>query len=121
MNVKPNNFNYMLLSNMYIQYKKTGIMYSENLKKIRKELRYTASETADILGVKLRTYGSWERGEKTPSIELCTLLCLKLNVNLNWFCTGSGDMFNTQENTQPASKESLRAEVIQILKEEKLL
>ena len=69
-------------------------MYAERLKEIRKQLHYTVKEITEVLGIKERTYGSWEREEKTPSMELGTLLCKKLNINLNWFCTGEGKMFN---------------------------
>ena len=69
-------------------------MYAENLKKIRTELRYTLDAMAEKLGVKTRTYVSWERENKMPPMELGTLLNKNLNVNTNWFCTGEGKMFN---------------------------
>ena len=92
-------------------------MYAENLKKIRKELRYTADETADILGVKPRTYGSWEREEAVPSMELGPLLYKKFNVNLNWFVSGEGEMFNKQ--SLPSNMENsaeLTSQIEKILK-----
>lgn len=68
-------------------------MYAERLKEVRKQLRLTIDEMAEKLEIKSRALGSYERQERTPSIELGTQLCKKLNVNLNWFCTGEGDMF----------------------------
>lgn len=94
-------------------------MYAENLKAIRKKLRYTADEMAEILGVKPRTYGSWEREGKTPSMELGTLLNQKLNINLNWFCTGVGEMFNN--NQTPDDKEKIRGIFNELLKEHGLI
>lgn len=75
-------------------------MYAERLKKIRNHLRLTVNEIADILEIKPRTYGSYEREENNVSIELVTSLCKKLNVNANWFVTGKGDMFNAAEYEQ---------------------
>lgn len=69
-------------------------MYAERLREIRSKLRLTIDEMAEKLETKPRTIGGYERGERTPSIELGTRLCKKLNVNLNWFCTGEGKMFN---------------------------
>lgn len=69
-------------------------MYADRLKEIRKYLHYTVKEIADVLGIKERTYGSYERNENNVSIELVTSLCKNLNINANWFCTGEGKMFN---------------------------
>ena len=71
-------------------------MYSSNLKKIRKHLRYSIEKFADIVGIPPRTIGSYERNERTCSLELLSQLCKKLNVNANWFVSGIGDMFLTQ-------------------------
>lgn len=72
-------------------------MYAERLKKIRNYYKYTVNEIADVLEIKPRTYGSYEREENNVSIELVTSLCKKLNVNANWFVTGEGEMFNKKE------------------------
>lgn len=89
-------------------------MYADRLKEIRKNLHYTVKEIANVLGIKERTYGSWEREEKTPSMELGTLLCQKLNVNLNWFCTGEGKMFNPIKT----DKDELRQIFSEIIEDE---
>lgn len=88
-------------------------MYAERLKQIRKQLHYTVKEIADILNIKERTYGSYERKENNVSIELVTSLCKNLNINANWFCTGEGEMFNTQQSPSAIDKD----EVIKIVKE----
>ena len=82
-------------------------MYSENLKRVRAELRYTLDAMAEKLGVKTRTYVSWERENKMPPIELGTLLNKNLNVNLNWFCTGKGDMFITAQQNTSTNKDEI--------------
>lgn len=88
-------------------------MYAERLKQIRKQLHYTVKEIADILNIKERTYGSYERKENNVSIELVTSLCKNLNINANWFCTGIGEMFNAQQNPSAIDKD----EVIKIVED----
>lgn len=80
-------------------------MYAKRLKEIRKQLHFTVKEISDILQIKERTYGSYERRENNVSIELVTSLCKNLNVNANWFCTGKGEMFNASESTAPEKSE----------------
>lgn len=82
-------------------------MYAERLREIRSKLRLTIDEMAQRLEIKPRALGSYERKERTPSIELGTQLCNNLNVNLNWFCTGEGNMFNEppETNTQPSKQD----------------
>ena len=79
-------------------------MYAERLKKIRNQLRLTVNEIADVLQMKARTYGSYEREENNVSIELVTSLCKNLNVNANWFVTGEGEMFNAPKYEQVESE-----------------
>lgn len=40
-----------------------------NLQRIRKQRRLSQTEVANALGVKVRTYGSWERGEAMLSLK----------------------------------------------------
>lgn len=69
-------------------------MYVENLKKLRKKLRYSIDELATLLDIPARTLGGYERNERVPSIDLAVKLKNKLNVNLNWLVSGEGQMFN---------------------------
>lgn len=71
-------------------------MYSKNIKLLRKELRYSIEEMANILEMPPRTLGGYERGERVPSADFVAQLCKKLNVNANWFLTSKGEMFNGQ-------------------------
>lgn len=82
-------------------------MYAERLREIRRKLRLTIDEMAQRLEIKPRALGSYGRKERTPSIELGTQLCNNLNINLNWFCTGEGSMFNEQPetNAQPSKQD----------------
>ncbi len=83
-------------------------MYTENLKSIRKELGLSVAKLADRLEMSASTLTGYERGERTPSINLFTQLCLKLGINLNWFISGKGTMFIDQcENTHVLLKNDL--------------
>ena len=93
------------LSKIYKTSYKWWKMYAERLREIRTKLKLTIDEMAEKLEIKARTIGGYERGERTPSIELGTQLCNKLNVNLNWFCTGEGNMFNPIQRDKDELKE----------------
>ena len=69
-------------------------MLKENLKKIRQELGLSVAKFSERLEIPAPTITCYERGERTPSAQLFIQLHLKLNVNLNWFVTGNGEMFN---------------------------
>ncbi len=93
-------------------------MYAENLKAVRKALKYSVKEMAEILEIPARTLGGYERSERTAAIELVTQLCNKLNVNANWFVTGKGKMFNSTTNP---NKDELTIRIEEVLKEKGLI
>ncbi len=68
-------------------------MYSENLKKLRKELGLSVEKLSDKLGIPASTIWGYEGNKRTPSIEFPIQLYRVLNVNINWFLTGEGEMF----------------------------
>jgi len=88
-------------------------MYSENLKKLRFELKLSARELAEKLGVSTGSIQNYEVGKREPNYNFMLLLCELLNVNLNWFVTGKGEMFN---NTNEALKNELRSEFEELLR-----
>jgi transcriptional regulator with XRE-family HTH domain len=92
-------------------------MYAERLKEIRKQLHYTVKEISDVLKIKERTYGSYERKENNVSIELVTSLCKNLNVNANWFCTGEGNMFNSAPENSATQTKQDKKELAELIKE----
>jgi transcriptional regulator with XRE-family HTH domain len=69
-------------------------MYAENLKKIRLALGLSVAKFAEKLEMSASTLTGYERRERTPSWLLFTQLYIKANVNLNWFVSGEGEMFN---------------------------
>ncbi len=48
-------------------------------------------------------------------------LYYKLNINLNWFITGEGEMFNIKESSNNSSYKETEQIVIGILKEKGLI
>lgn len=75
------------------------IMYSENLKKIRLELKISAQKFADSLNVSRGSIVQYETGKRKPSYEFIEALHNVYNVNLNWFVSGQGEMFIGQDKT----------------------
>ncbi len=96
-------------------------MYQENLKKIRQYLQLSMAKFADKLDIPAPTLTCYERGERTPSAQLFIQLHNKININLNWFVSGKGEMFNKSENDCSSLKEEVLYEVRQMLKKEGLI
>ena len=88
-------------------------MYAENLKKIRHRLGLSVAKFADKLEMSPRTLTTYERNERTPSWLLFTQLYIKLNVNMNWFVSGEGEMFNPKEPQQDEQLEELVARIVE--------
>ena len=88
-------------------------MYVENLKKLRKKLRYSIDELAILLDIPARTLGGYERNERVPSIDLAVKLKNKLNVNLNWLVSGEGQMFNAPKFEEV--EDDIKAYVVSLL------
>lgn len=94
-------------------------MYNKNLKELREKLGLSIAKLSKQLDMSASTLTSYERGERTPSVEFLTRLYKVLNVNANWFISGEGNMFNPPkfEDVQDVLAIKVRA----ILKEEGLI
>ncbi|MDD3236843.1 MAG: LexA family transcriptional regulator [Candidatus Gastranaerophilales bacterium] len=68
----------------------------QRLKYFRKELRLTAEEMADSLGLKLRTYGGYERDEREPSVDTYKNLSTIHNLNITWLITGKENTYSNR-------------------------
>ena len=91
--------------------------YSENLKKIREELNLSAQKMADKLGVSQGSIAQYESAKREPNFNFILQLNIVLNVNLNWFCTGEGNMFNSApENISSDFKDEIIKTVEEYLK-----
>lgn len=92
-------------------------IYAKNLKLIREKLGLSVAKFANKLEMPAPTLTGYERGERTPSAKLFIQLYQILNVNLNWFITGKGEMFN---NTA-TSEDIITKKVEQILQNKGLI
>ena len=94
-------------------------MYAENLKKIRKELGLTVAELGAKIGISPNNISSYERNLRCPSMDFGVQLYEKLNINLNWFVSGEGEMFNSPKFE--AVQDELEQKVLGILKKNGVL
>lgn len=72
--------------------------FSERLKRVRKEKKYTQQKLADAIGVKQNTIATYEIGRNTPIDAVVTAICKELGCNEVWLRTGEGEPF--QEETR---------------------
>ena len=91
-------------------------MFGERLKKIRKNLTFTQDKISFELGMATRTYASYERDENNPPYSMLLLLLQKYNVNLNWFVSGEGQMFNAPKFEEV--EDVIDAKVLSILRKQ---
>ena len=77
-------------------------MYRENLKALRTELNLSAQKLADKIGSTQVSVSNYETGKYKPSFEFMQALNKVLNVNLNWFVSGQGEMFIGQDKETSA-------------------
>lgn len=75
-------------------------MYKDNIKRLRVELKLSALALAEATGVNKMTISNYETGKRKPSYEFMQALNTLYNVNLNWFVSGQGEMFNAPHTEQ---------------------
>ena len=59
------------------------MVFSENLKQIRKEHHLSQEELAELLDVSRQAVSKWEQGQGYPEMEKLLLLSSKLNISLD--------------------------------------
>ena len=69
---------------------------NERIKKLRKILNLTQQEFANRLGVARNNIAGYETGKRSPSDAVISLICREFNVNKEWLCTGTGEIFMNQ-------------------------
>lgn len=67
---------------------------AERLKALRKALKMTQVEFAEIINFSNGHVSDMEKGRKNITDSTMDLLELKKNVNIDWVKTGRGEMFN---------------------------
>ncbi|GLC32888.1 helix-turn-helix domain-containing protein [Clostridium omnivorum] len=60
-------------------------MTNEKLKKAREKAGFTQKSFAEEINIKLRTYKSYERGERYPRKTNLSIICKKLNLDASVF------------------------------------
>jgi transcriptional regulator with XRE-family HTH domain len=65
--------------------------FPENLRAARKAAELSQEDAAHALGVKLLTWGRWERGETEPSFAKLEEIAELLGVWSGWLIDGRGD------------------------------
>ena len=91
-------------------------MYAENLKIIRKKLDISAAKLAKKLNVSQGSIMQYEHGIRTPNYNFMYQLNNILNINLNWFVTGEGEMFIDSIKYSEQSQQKLEQTIIKLLK-----
>lgn len=87
-------------------------MYADNLRKIRYELRMSAQQLADKLGVSQGSISQYEAGKREPNYRFISQLNAILNVNLNWFVSGQGEMFIGTQKQPPEDIKQLVSDLV---------
>jgi len=64
-----------------------------------KQKKISQLQLAAMIGVTKSTYGQWERGATTPSVETLSRLAIELDVHFEWLATGRGPKAFDQDST----------------------
>ena len=60
--------------------------FAERVRKVRRDLGMRKEDFADLIGVRLSTYGAWETGRNTPDLtEVAPVLERTTGVPRTWF------------------------------------
>lgn len=65
----------------------------ERFKLLRKKIKLTQKELANILHINQSTIQAYENGKAFPSSKKLEILFREFNININWIITGEGEMF----------------------------
>ena len=71
--------------------------YHQRVGKIRERFSLSQTEMAELVGLSLRAYQNYERGEREVPVALVHALYAEFRVNPVWLLTGSGSMIMSEE------------------------
>jgi transcriptional regulator with XRE-family HTH domain len=71
---------------------------AERLRSIRGQ--QAQKEFASIIGLKQTTYGKYERGVTSPSMDTASLICQKLGLNPRWLILGEEPMYDAEASQE---------------------
>ena len=95
--------------------------YVKRLKIIREHLGLSVSEFSKRLELPQEALREYELGEKSPSAELFIQLDKKFNINLNWFVSGRGGLFQPENTSSAVLAGIFTPQALEILKKEGLI
>ena len=106
--------------------------FAERLKKLRKQVKLTQAQIAEILDISQQAYGSWERGAKKPTQENLVKLAQVLNVSVDYLVANSEEKSDELDNIEllfrmnskgltEEEKEIFKKELIEFMEERKKL
>lgn len=78
---------------------------NERFKEVRKVLKYTQNEYAELLGVSQPHLSGVENGNDNPSSILIKLVCAKFGVSEQYLVNGEGEMFCEGKNEAKPEKQ----------------
>ena len=92
--------------------------FNNRLRKLRGLLNLKQKDMADLIGVSLKVYQRYEKGEQKPSYEKLIPLISSFKVNINWLLTGEGEIFLSQsENTNQSNNPHQYTELLSAIKQ----
>lgn len=74
-----------------------GLQYHERVGKVREHFSLSQTEMADRVGISLRAYQNYERGEREIPVALVHALYAEFRVDPVWLLTGAGPMVVSEE------------------------
>jgi len=93
-------------------------LFGERLEIVRKNKHLTQQEISTILGITQSNYNKYHKGYYKITLEMLRILKEKLDVSVDWFLNGEGEMFlNNSQDTNYNSQLELQ-KIIDTLKEE---
>lgn len=78
---------------------------SNRLEEVRESLNFSKTEFCNKTGITYQSYQNYLNG-RLISTEVLVKLKQLFNININWLLTGSGEMFEN-ENNKPSEKEDI--------------
>jgi SOS-response transcriptional repressor LexA len=89
----------------------------KRIKEIRKELKKTQKEFANLLNVTQSNVNYYERDEFTPSLKVLQIIRKSFNINIDWLLTGEGNKF-LPSPLMKARPENIKKKVLDLIKHE---
>lgn len=93
-------------------------MIGERLKELRENLGETQMSFSKKLEITHRTYVRYENNERSPDTVFLNILSEKFHVDLNWFVSGKGNIFKT--NNVEIDLRYLRSDLFEAIFSEKI-